>query len=327
MNKQIFFLSVFLILTCPFNSNGYGPKKTHPIINGYAIKLSGFDAYLKANLNMSEGINELFQELSVKEWFEEGGKDEDKPGTRGLYHFHDPTKAWKDAGLFGSYSALLWAQDITWIAFPAEFEPDTMNPEWSWPAARKNYYTALTTENKITRDRAFGKAFKGVGHVMHLLSDMAVPEHVRNDQHVLSSKYENWVEINLKEKLVPFIDTHKAEFSAVDYSITGRSSQAGIIPISNFWDVVPYATPVIDYVPYGLAEYTNRNFVSEDTIFKHYAYPEKTTTFQCRPVTAKDGKSDNRCYYQSQTTDGKTVKYLASAGFFWSELTAVQNNP
>jgi hypothetical protein len=50
-----------------------------------------------------------------------------------------------------------------------------------WDNARKYFYSALTSPGKAIREDSYAKTFQAVGQVMHLLQDMAVPAHVRND--------------------------------------------------------------------------------------------------------------------------------------------------
>ena len=183
------------------------PKKTHPLINQSALDLSGVDKYLKNILGYSEGVRESLNGKEIYKWIRQGGTDEDSPSVRGIFHFHDPTKTWNSAGLWGSaFSSLNWAQNKTVGLAPTTCydlvaneiqcpeQPPSSNPDRSWPAARKSFYEALTSSNKLTREQNFSDAFRSLGHVMHLLADAAVPEHTRNDAHPFGSTYEAYVE-------------------------------------------------------------------------------------------------------------------------------------
>ena len=47
-----------------------------------------------------------------------------------------------------------------------------------------NYFRyALTAEDKDVREKQFGNLFLSLGHIMHLVQDMAQPQHVRDDMH------------------------------------------------------------------------------------------------------------------------------------------------
>ncbi len=62
--------------------------------------------------------------------------------------------------------------------------------DMGWDNARSYFYEALTSTDHAVKEAKFVKSFRAVGMVMHLLQDMAVPAHVRNDMssHLLYSK-------------------------------------------------------------------------------------------------------------------------------------------
>ena len=196
--KKIIMLLVMMVVIFSDNSEAYLPEKTHPLINDKAVELSTVDNYLKSQLGFNDGKLEFINGKNVVQWLQKGGTDEDDPSARGAMHFHDPTKDWSNAGIFGLfYSSLQWAQNHSapttvgtctdlgplGITCPEPL-PDS-NPYWSWPAARTNYYDALTSADSTTRGEKFANTFLVLGHVMHLLADAAVPEHARNDQHLM----------------------------------------------------------------------------------------------------------------------------------------------
>jgi hypothetical protein len=53
--------------------------------------------------------------------------------------------------------------------------------DMGWDNARNYFYSALTEIDPLKRDDNYVKTFRSVGQVLHLLQDMAVPAHVRND--------------------------------------------------------------------------------------------------------------------------------------------------
>ena len=62
---------------------------------------------------------------------------------------------------------------------------------WDWQSARSYFYTYLTglspqtgqsiASDQMTREFYFAKSLRALGQVAHLVQDMAVPAHVRND--------------------------------------------------------------------------------------------------------------------------------------------------
>ncbi|HEY0372359.1 MAG TPA: hypothetical protein VGD79_10175, partial [Thermoanaerobaculia bacterium] len=76
--------------------------------------------------------------------------------------------------------------------------------QYSLYQAQNHFYLALTEATPSGRDLWMRRTFEDLGHIVHLLQDMAQPEHTRNDQHLLlagygfsfgdtaASLYENW---------------------------------------------------------------------------------------------------------------------------------------
>ena len=134
---------------------------------------------------------------------------EDRPGspsdyissrpTRSVNHFHNPLKPWTEAGLNDflgverrGRSQVLWAQSLY----------QDIGGSWSWQDARRYFYIALTgkgfngtvvAEKPEDREVYFARTFRAIGQLMHLVQDASVPEHVRNDIHILPA-YEKAVE-------------------------------------------------------------------------------------------------------------------------------------
>jgi hypothetical protein len=182
-----------------FNLDEYLIKQTG-ILQGKNEELAGIDA------------NNRITTKRIYEWFGYGGIQEDRPGewydylpivgqpTRSVNHFHNPLKQWSEAGLndtilahtFTGQSSVLWAQN----------QNQNVGGIWSWHDMRQYFYIALTGKdfsgntvatNRTERDKYFADTFRGVGQLMHLVQDASVPEHVRNDAHVMKA-YEGYVE-------------------------------------------------------------------------------------------------------------------------------------
>jgi hypothetical protein len=209
MKKIIYTICLsFYILLIPSMSSGYIQYNTHPLINEQALRQSNVDGYLKNQLGLAQGIEQVTSGYRIWQWIRQGGKEEDN-NIRGIFHFHDPTKSWDHAGIWGwFFSSLDWAQnntvgpaptcsDLTPLDIPCTVPPPGSNSTWSWPAARNYFYQALTSGDPTVRGEKFGNTFLALGHVMHLLADATVPEHTRNDQHLIfprGSRYEKWAE-------------------------------------------------------------------------------------------------------------------------------------
>lgn len=186
-----------------------------------------------------------------------GGSQEDET-PRYLNHFHDGLE---NFGLWNHYdSALLWAQ------FPFGGQG------YSWNDARHNYYTALTSQTTDQRNEHFARTFRSVGQIMHLVEDMAVPEHTRNDAHPFSPGIELYIESKLTKDISAFGTSLDApfffDFKTLQTTPSAFANAGAPIPIANLFDTNIYTGSNPDATvanTVGLAEYSNANFFSTDT--------------------------------------------------------------
>ena len=196
--KTVFLLFAICLMNCSFLFAFETP--THEIINEYIVKndLNGFSLgiYLKNELGFSKGVYEEFESKqtplkkqetrTVWEWAKKGGKWEDEPVTgiayaRSANHYHNPlteegfSGLWGIPFLFPGESAVQWFQEPVGSQYPFGY--------YSWYDVRDYFYKSLTSSDRITREDSFTDTFRGIGQLMHLVSDMAVPAHTRNDGH------------------------------------------------------------------------------------------------------------------------------------------------
>jgi len=278
----------------------WGNKKTHPAITDKTVGASVINDYLRTQLSLSDGVStELYWDFpsdikerlkagkakpdqttrTILEWMMAGSNIEDMTlrQARSRHHFHDPTRNagldnktdhpdWWGVPTMGSpfdltgESALVWA-----IQGTAPNEP-TIN-EHSWQKARYEFYQALTSFDKSVREESLAITFLNVGHVLHLIEDLGVPPHARNDflfahyRSVFShgNPLEGWVEEQI-------IDNG------------GQSPWSGTGPVvfdklAKYFDTDAYAGDYLgdgQWPPedlWGLAECTNYQFLSLSTVF------------------------------------------------------------
>jgi len=357
-------LSILIILSWSSQTFSL-EEKTHRAINEYIAQnpINGFSLsdYLVNNLGLKEGAKETISGVdadsmdisqTVFEWLGYGGIQEDRPGsttdylmgrpTRSVNHFHNPLKAWDGAGLddyitipslsppyfinlpYTGQSSILWAQN------PNQ-SPGGIR---SWKDARRYFYSALTgmdidgrvvAPKKQDRDRYFANTFRTVGQLMHLVEDASVPEHVRNDVHVLPA-YEAKVEdFRTNKKKYPSLwNDFLAVTPGFDKSILDIVSthSSAPIPISRIIDTDKYSgnADITRGSAIGMSEYTNANFLSPDTMFtenynpndRHYfPYPRAASTSRWKDDT-------NKRHYLRKTGDGDTVDHLALTSYLYS---------
>jgi len=283
---------------------------THRKLNEAATNSSTLNDYLRSNLGFSDGANQIIARHKVIDWIKDGGEFEDQgnffhTGGRYYSHFHNPLMPWSQAGLnityqgvtFFNESSLLWAQE------PAGTQQYYGN--YSWHDAREYYYKALTSPDSTDRDQAFADSFRAVGQVMHLVEDASVPAHTRNDAHILYN-FEKWVKDNENSlNTIPIFPTVPLSVSINRY-----------VPISQFWDTNQYdGSFPLTGTDIGIAEYSNANFLSEDTIFSsEFPYPDKSLT------ELWTDQSNNRKYLRS-IGRGEPVQHQAAvSALYWYRL-------
>lgn len=316
--KSIFSKSIIILLCLSvYSPNSYALEvETHKAINKYIAQntLNSFslDSYLKNNLGLTNGKDEEFMSdktRKVFEWLELGGEYEDTPPSllsnyllhRYTNHFHNPVAPtlesagfsgiW-DTGFFSGESAILWSQKL--------IGTQNTGGNYSWNDVREYYRLALTSENKDVRSAYFAETFRGIGQLMHLVEDMSVPEHARNDGHYLPA-YEAWVEdsrnsTDLQRKSI--FDTALANANQTVYSISDLSQPStftnAYIPIANLFDTNQYdrSNPNVTLnANIGLSEYTNANFLTSDTMFtSNFPYPDWQSVVEYPGINSFTGK-------------------------------------
>jgi hypothetical protein len=195
---------IFLIFVSPFP---FGTTMlqaldvdTHKKINLRIAEsdMNGFvlNSVLKSQLGFKEGIVQIVDNNTIEEWLKLGGYYEDKPSwsipyLRSFNHYHEPITNTGFSGFFDG-SPLSGSSSVVWAQLPI----GTQSPGgyFSWPDVRDYYYKALTSIDKTQQEKLYAQTFRGLGQLMHLVTDASVPSHTRNDPHFLD--YEAWVKDN-----------------------------------------------------------------------------------------------------------------------------------
>ncbi|RJP78482.1 MAG: hypothetical protein C4522_12900 [Desulfobacteraceae bacterium] len=305
MNK---IFSLIIIILCFENSVYALDVKTHEILNQYIAEQNfqniDFDlnTYLKRDIGFENGVNTLIKFKYIFKWLGEGGIKEDLPGrltipyARSLNHFHDPLTDQGFSGLpgmeqLGIESSVIWSQ----LPVGGQYFGD-----YSWHDVRSYFYFALTHPENKFREEYFAHMFRGLGQLMHLVEDASVPAHTRNDTHVLSAPYEDWAKTNIQlnpstgeitvaGEPLEIKDSRANFFAYSDLLQTAGGFQGAEVPVANLMDTNRYRMGqnpdtepdpgvtmerIDGFSAIGLAEYTNANFLSADTMFDDYPYPK-----------------------------------------------------
>ncbi len=185
---------------------------------------------------------------AVTEWIRTGARREDDTflDTFARYrnHFFDPRPEAPNSGgftgflgtlgLFNGLPAPDWALEPTPI--PTQL--------FGFKDARASFLRALTKSAKADRDSSLALTFRTIGQVIHVLQDMAQPQHTRNDGHLLPSLFEKY--------------SDKGSVRSQQSLFSGGS----VPQFNNSRDFFTNDQAT------GLAQYTNRAFVSQETNFR-----------------------------------------------------------
>jgi hypothetical protein len=288
------FLSLFVGLLVTAKPSLCWHDETHRGINEAGAFLragDGFslDDYLRAQLGLKEGLQTRLKGRAIVRIVGDGGPSEDII-PRWINHFHDPLQLWNSAGLWlpGSSSSVIWAQ----MGQGAQNGlPTPFTGAYSWHDARAYYRQALTEATTATREEALSKTFRALGQVMHLVADVAVPNHSRNDikhgpyatfgviniETWVEERYDTYVRLPIK----PFLQGDLQRLLCLGGAPCAPNPLAPV-PISRLFDTETYRTVrdperTTDPVT-GLGEYSNANFLTERSLFTTYEYPSLAST-------------------------------------------------
>ncbi|CAH1194090.1 conserved exported hypothetical protein [Candidatus Nitrotoga sp. BS] len=188
---------------------------------------------------------------TILELFAKGANDEDD-GLRSLHHFFNPLT---NASMYTPP----WSDSPDW-AVSAPDDPSSV--KFSFKQAREYLWqaTANPLNSYAFRQKQFGMMFESLGHVIHHLEDMTQPQHVRDDQHC---------DIDLCRLVGQYSPSLYESFTAKEDGtlpfggydpVYSSADTASFNTMRNFW-----TTTVNDNTGKGIAEYTNRGFVSKGT--------------------------------------------------------------
>ncbi len=207
MNFKVNYKKVFLIFGFAIfigsavfirRAFSYDTNFAHPLLTKKAIE----------EFNKTSG-----NKISEKEinWIVQGAKEEDTP-IRWMNHFYDPVN---NKGLLTFSTAKEWSEaNIKQLGY--------LTGNQTWKKALGLYQEGKKQES-----------FIALGHILHLIEDMAVPAHTRDDSHAEGDPYEDWVKNNSEQGF----------------------DKINIIHLDN-----------LDKYFDTLANYSNKYFLSEDTI-------------------------------------------------------------
>ena len=260
-------LCVAICLTCSRGAAAYNEFVTHPQLSREALVRSQLklDPTLLPRLGLKPYVaSERFNrpENTIEKLLTDGVTAEDL-GSRALNHFYDP---YFDRPLT-VLSLSLGKKSPDWSL---EDAGDVAGQLESYKDARESIYQALTYNQTgipvdakaQVRTGYWASTFYDLGHVIHHIQDMAQPQHVRNDAHCD----------------LGFIDCvgfyNPSRYEAYSAAREGAFTSVGALAVSAGPAIFPgsadFKTPRDFWknaAGSGMAEFVNRNFVSQGTNF------------------------------------------------------------
>jgi hypothetical protein len=201
MNKIIYWILLTVLISAfSFHDTclAWNDEKTHITITKKAVEHSVLSPAINDRLKKIGIVSDFEKEIliwpnkvcdekrhktecKVADWIAYGAEKEDAavdtwgPNYSGRYnnHFHDPISGQGLNDMTSGRSALEWAQD-------SDAQSDYPEGDQSWSTLRMLYYIALMETDQAVRSETLAQLFKGIGHQMHLVQDMAVPAHEHN---------------------------------------------------------------------------------------------------------------------------------------------------
>jgi hypothetical protein len=305
----------------------------HQMLGRLAGRAASIDTVFRRTLGLPEGAGTRLrqgpQAQIAEEWIGDGARMEDLPELRVLAHFHNPLAAWEDAGLtlLGEQlgpSSLLWqqhpAQDSA-VVMPLPLV--RLRPgggSWSWHDARRAFLDALTLAAPEARESRLVDTLLTLGHLTHLVQDASVPAHTRNDSHLrkgplnLSDGYENFVDTNVGR--IPALASPPVRAMGLEFT---AGTAAAPVPVARLLDSDLFGgsnAGVLSGTAIGLAEYSNGNFPSQDTIFEDFALPREQALEPQAPTAAGGGLRR----YLRKIGDGEPVDFFVARGALMDRL-------
>ena len=236
---QILIFAIIAVLTFVIPATSvfaYNPDSTHRLLTQKTAQLYG-------------GFSD--EEIS---WLIKGSTGEDTP-PRWVNHFYDPKtgQGWNSQRMGNvpqnvlqtitnlgisrdPVSAVGWAHNQNLQSEYALYKGDQ-----TWETAVYHYVRWMDGKNKEDKK----KAFTALGHILHLLQDLSVPAHTRQDTHVSGDPYEQWA----------------AGFNSIDNLSFDQTMNCSIL----------------DDCFIQMAKYSQENFFSKETIndaFYNYPTPD-----------------------------------------------------
>ena len=270
--------------------------RTHEALSRAAIEQSGIAATLESLYGVEATdrfrgplpFSLLSEPRTPEDWIVQGARDEDLL-LRPVNHFWNPLN---DAPLtIGGVQPGNRAPD-----WALEDRTGFTSQRYSYRDAQEALTTALTASDPTARERAWGHTFYALGHVIHLLQDMAQPQHTRNDQHFHFGASRSLIERYVEERV-----------QQGRLVLTGAPVPTVTLP-RDLWARGP-----ADGWPQGIASFSNANFLSAGTNLEELRAGATAQGFPSPALNLADRRpstSADRCRDGTATPDANHLPLI-----------------
>ena len=237
---------------------------------------------------MAPFLSPFSEPRTPEDWIVQGARDEDHL-LRPVNHFWNPLTdtPLTVGGVQLGNRASDWAlEDRTGFT----------SQRYSYRDAREAFAVALTASDPTARERAWGHTFYALGHAIHLLQDMAQPQHTRNDQHIHLGLRKSLMERYIEDGI-----------PRGRFLLTGAAVPTATLP-RDLWARRP-----ADGWPQGIASFSNANFLSAGTNLKDLRAGATAQGFPSPALNLADRRpstSADRCKDGTATPDGNHLPLI-----------------
>ena len=216
-------------------------------------------------------------------------------------HFFDPLNNRKLTSFCGGdtfSSAPVWASGtvnpfINPILPPSSIQEDLdRHNDFTIQDARESMWRALTGYDKamtsvvaktgLERKKYWATTFRALGDVVHLIEDMAQPQHTRDESHgtTHAAAYEKYIDARvIAKQTFTYSDFPTAKTVVIatlpPLSLGGYATIPRFSHYSRYWSTSPGTTGTLS--GNGLADYSSRGFFTPGKNFGNVEYPRPTS--------------------------------------------------
>jgi hypothetical protein len=181
---------------------------------------------------------------------------------------------------YPNVNALKWATGDT-------YHTETKFNYYSYPKALNYFKLGFTEKDPKVRKKYQAEMLVSVGHLMHMVNDMSVPAHVRDDAHPFDDPLEKWARGG--EEGGDNIGFRVSGNTVKDYSKLLDRNANKMVKYNNFDDFMARE-----------AKWTATNFFSKDTILSKLS-PSASSTYE----DFESSKNEVEKYYIRSYGNGK----------------------